>query len=177
VFCKNKSKKYNSTWKRARKNQRKLNKKQSKQNQNNQVEKIWKRKEDQKQDFFLGLFSSRASRKKTAYINTKNVQKNRKIFKNLLMYDKKNFLSLTQKKNLPKTKPPNKQLSKQRKRIIKKTTQSKQKILKFRLFFDFKNGKKKRIKTKIKSQDYETFFCLSKHFVSHLAYKNLCPNN
>jgi hypothetical protein len=69
------------------------------------------RKEDQKQDFFLGLFSSGASRKKTAYINTKNVQKNRKIFKNLLMYDKKNFLSLTQKKNLPKTKPPNKQLS------------------------------------------------------------------
>jgi len=91
------------------------------------------------------------------------------------MYDKKNFLSLTQKKNLPKTKPPNKQLSKKRKRIIKKTTQSKQKILKFRLFFDFKNGKKKRIKTKIKSQDYETFFCLSKHFVSHLAYKKSMP--
>jgi len=44
------------------------------------------------------------------------------------MYDKKNFLSLTQKKNLPKTKPPNKQLSKKRKRIIKKTTQSKQKF-------------------------------------------------
>jgi len=123
----------------------------------------------------LGYFQVELQEKKTAYINTKNVQKNRKIFKNLLMYDKKNFLSLTQKKNLPKTKPPNKQLSKKRKRIIKKTTQSKQKILKFRLFFDFKNGKKKRIKTKIKSQDYETFFCLSKHFVSHLAYKKSMP--
>merc|ERR1712241_453741 len=123
----------------------------------------------------LGYFQVELQEKKTAYINTKNVQKNRKIFKNLLMYDKKNFLSLTQKKISPKTKPPNKQLSKKRKRIIKKTTQSKQKILKFRLFFDFKNGKKKRIKTKIKSQDYETFFCLSKHFVSHLAYKKSMP--
>jgi len=76
----------------------------------------------------LGYFQVELQEKKTAYINTKNVQKNRKIFKNLLMYDKKNFLSLTQKKNLPKTKPPNKQLSKKRKRIIKKTTQSKQKF-------------------------------------------------
>merc|ERR1712241_1003913 len=124
----------------------------------------------------LGYFQVELQEKKTAYINTKNVQKNRKIFKNLLMYDKKNFLSLTQKKNLPKTKPPNKQLSKKRKRIIKKTTQSKQKILKFRLFFDFKNGKKKRIKTKIKSQDYETFFCLSNILFHILHIKNLCPN-
>jgi len=36
------------------------------------------------------------------------------------MYDKKNFLSLTQKKNLPKTKPPNKQLSKNEKELLKK---------------------------------------------------------
>jgi len=61
-----------------------------------------KRKEEQKQDFFLGLFSSRASRKKNAYIKKKNVQKNRKIVKNLLMYDKKNFLPLHTKKYPPK---------------------------------------------------------------------------
>lgn len=90
------------------------------------------------------------------------------------MYDKKNFLSLTQKKNLPKTKPPNKQLSKKRKRIIKKP-HNPNKNSEVQTFFDFKNGKKKRIKTKIKSQDYETFFCLSKHFVSHLAYKKSMP--
>jgi len=65
-----------------------------------------KRKEEQKQDFFLGLFSSRASRKKNAYIKKKNVQKNRKIVKNLLMYDKKNFLPLHTKKY-----PPEKQKS------------------------------------------------------------------
>jgi len=62
-----------------------------------------KRKEEQKQDFFLGLFSSRASRKKNAYIKKKkNVQKNRKIVKNLLMYDKKNFLPLHTKKVSPR---------------------------------------------------------------------------
>jgi len=61
---------------------------------------------------------------------------------------------------------------------MKKIRKNQRKILKFSLFFDFKNGKiKKRIKTKIKSQDYETFFCLSKHFVSHLAYKKSMPNN
>merc|ERR1712066_338114 len=71
----------------------------------------FERKEEQKQDFFHGLFSSRASRKKNAYIK-KNVQKNRKIVKNLLMYDKKNFLppaSTYKKKSPKKTKsPPNK---------------------------------------------------------------------
>jgi len=65
----------------------------------------FERKEEQKPDFFHGLFSSRASRKKNAYIK-KNVQKNRKIVKNLLMYDKKNFLSLHTKKY-----PPEKQKS------------------------------------------------------------------
>jgi len=65
----------------------------------------FERKEEQKQDFFHGLFSSRASRKKNAYIK-KNVQKNRKIVKNLLMYDKKNFLPLHTKKY-----PPEKQKS------------------------------------------------------------------
>jgi hypothetical protein len=43
--------------------------------------------------------------------NQKNVQKNRKILKNLLMYDKKNHLSPTpnnNKKNNPKKHPPRK---------------------------------------------------------------------
>jgi len=59
-----------------------------------------------------------------------------------------------------------------------KKSKTTREILKL-VFFDFeKNGnEKKRIKTKIKSQDYETFFCLSKHFVSHLAYKKSMPNN
>jgi len=77
----------------------------------------FERKEEQKQDFFHGLFSSRASRKKNAYIK-KNVQKNRKIVKNLLMYDKKNFLPPHTKKIPQKTKlPPNK--VKKRKRMKK----------------------------------------------------------
>lgn len=68
-----------------------------------------KRKEEQKQDFFLGLFSSRASRKKKCLYKEKNVQKNRKIVKNLLMYDKKNFLPLHTKKYPPEKQksPPN----------------------------------------------------------------------
>jgi DNA polymerase IIIc chi subunit len=65
----------------------------------------FERKEEQKQDFFHGLFSSRASRKKNAYIK-KNVQKNRKIVKNLLMYDKKNFLPHIQKKSPKKQNRP-----------------------------------------------------------------------
>merc|ERR1712228_947146 len=69
---------------------------------------------------------------------------------------------------------PTKNCVKNEKELLKNHT-IQTKILKFRLFFDFKNGKKKRIKTKIKSQDYETFFCLSKHFVSHLAYKKSMP--
>lgn len=42
--------------------------------------------------------------------NQKNVQKNRKILKNLLMYDKKNHLSptLNNNKNNPKKHPPRK---------------------------------------------------------------------
>jgi len=69
------------------KNQRKLNKKQSKQNQNNQVEKIWKRKEDQKQDFFLGLFSSRASRKKNClYKHKKCTKKSKNIQKSAYVW-------------------------------------------------------------------------------------------
>ena len=64
VFCKTKrNKKTNSIWKQVRKNQRKINPKTKKTNLYNQVENM-KRKEEQKQDFFLGLFSSRASRKK-----------------------------------------------------------------------------------------------------------------
>lgn len=74
----------------------------------------FERKEEQKQDFFHGLFSSRASRKKNAYIK-KNVQKNRKIVKNLLMYDKKNFLPPHTKKNPPKNKIAPKQSKKTKK--------------------------------------------------------------
>merc|ERR1711935_1198906 len=87
------------------------------------------RKEDQKQDFFLGLFSSRAQRKKNAYIKKKNVQKNRKIVKNLLMYDKKNFLP-HHTKNPQKNKIPPKQLSKKRKRMKKKIQNNQRRILK-----------------------------------------------
>lgn len=76
----------------------------------------FERKEEQKQDFFHGLFSSRASRKKNAYIK-KNVQKNRKIVKNLLMYDKKNFLPSPHTKNPQKQNRP--QQSKKRKRMKK----------------------------------------------------------
>merc|ERR1712080_229251 len=82
----------------------------------------FERKEEQKQDFFHGLFSSRASRKKNTYIK-KNVQKNRKIVKNLLMYDKKNFFPpYIQKKSSPKKQnPPNK--VKKRKRMKKQAKQ------------------------------------------------------
>jgi hypothetical protein len=90
------------------------------------------------------------------------------------MYDKKNFLPPPHKKSPKKQNRP-KQQSKKRKRM-KKNPKQPEKNSEVSLF-DFQNGKeKKRIKTKIKSQDYETFFCLSKHFVSHLAYKKSMPN-
>jgi hypothetical protein len=90
------------------------------------------------------------------------------------MYDKKNFLPPPHKKSPKKQNRP-KQQSKKRKRM-KKNPKQPEKNSEASLF-DFQNGKeKKRIKTKIKSQDYETFFCLSKHFVSHLAYKKSMPN-
>lgn len=131
----------------------------------------YERKEEQKWDLFHGLFSSRASRKKNAYIK-KNVQKNRKIVKNLLMYDKKNFLPTTYKKS-PKNKIAPNKVKNEKEWKKSKTTRE---ILKL-VFFDFtKNGnEKKRIKTKIKSQDYETFFCLSKTFCFTSCIKNLCP--
>merc|ERR1712217_1008439 len=94
----------------------KIKEKTKKTNLYNQVENM-KRKEEQKQDFFLGLFSSRASRKKM-------YKKNRKIVKNLLMYDKKNFLPLHTKKLSPRKKkkkkkkknPPKKKKKKKKKK-------------------------------------------------------------
>merc|ERR1711956_37150 len=58
--------------------------------------------------FFPDLFLSRGFTKKMSIQNQKNVQKNRKILKNLLMYDKKNHLSPTpnNNKNNPKKHPP-----------------------------------------------------------------------
>lgn len=53
--------------------------------------------------------------------NQKNVQKNRKILKNLLMYDKKNHLSptLNNNKNNPKKTPsPKKKVRKEKKAEI-----------------------------------------------------------
>jgi len=94
------------------------------------------------------------------------------------MYDKKNFLPLHTQKYPPKkqTSPLNIKFKKTKKN--EKNPKEPEKNSEVQSFFDFKNGKiKKRIKTKIKSQDYETFFCLSKHFVSHLAYKKPMPNN
>jgi len=52
----------------------------------------------------LGYFQVELQEKKCLY-KEKNVQKNRKIVKNLLMYDKKNFPH-THKKNPPKNRPP-----------------------------------------------------------------------
>ena len=53
--------------------------------------------------------------------NQKNVQKNRKILKNLLMYDKKNHLSPTpnnNKNNPKKTPSPKKKLERKKKAEI-----------------------------------------------------------
>jgi len=91
---------------------------------------------------------------------------------------KKTSCPYTQKSIPPKNKnrPLNIKFKKTKKN--EKNPKEPEKISEVQSFFDFKNGKiKKRIKTKIKSQDYETFFCLSKHFVSHLAYKKSMPNN
>jgi DNA polymerase IIIc chi subunit len=53
----------------------------------------------------MGYFQVELQEKKNAYIK-KNVQKNRKIVKNLLMYDKKNFLPHIQKKSPKKQNRP-----------------------------------------------------------------------
>jgi len=52
--------------------------------------------------------------------NQKNVQKNRKILKNLLMYDKKNSFSHTEQQEQPKKKhpPPTKKVRKEKKAEI-----------------------------------------------------------
>jgi len=69
--------------------------------------------------FSMGLlFSSRDLRKKMP-IRKKNVQKNRKIVKNLLMYDKKNFFPHTHKKKSPKKSSPT--YKKKRKKELKIT--------------------------------------------------------
>jgi len=57
--------------------------------------------------------------------NQKNVQKNRKILKNLLMYDKKNHLSPTpnnNKNNPKKTPSPTKKLERKKKLKFQKKT-------------------------------------------------------
>jgi len=56
----------------------------------------------------LGYFQVELQEKKCLY-KEKNVQKNRKIVKNLLMYDKKNFFPHTHKKKSPKKSSPHKQ--------------------------------------------------------------------
>lgn len=65
-----------------------------------------KRKEEQKQDFFLGLFSSRASRKKCLYKEKKMYKKIEKSSKICLCMIKKTSCPYTQKKY-----PPEKQKS------------------------------------------------------------------
>ena len=81
--------------------------------------KFEEKRNNKKKLFSMGLlFSSRDLRKKMP-IRKKNVQKNRKIVKNLLMYDKKNFFPHTHKKKIPqKIVPTNK---KKRKKELKIT--------------------------------------------------------
>lgn len=106
--------------------------------------------------------------------NQKNVQKNRKILKNLLMYDKKNHLFPTP--NNKQQEPKKKQHPPQQKKLERK----KQKKLKFqkkpkKLKKEQPRNEKQTVKDK-KSQDYETFFCLStKTFCFTLLHtKNQC---
>merc|ERR1711934_1123073 len=79
--------------------------------------------------FFPDLFLSRGFTKKMSIQNQKNVQKNRKILKNLLMYDKKNHLSPTpnnnNNKNPKKTPSPKKKKLERKKK--KKNTKKKKK--------------------------------------------------
>jgi hypothetical protein len=72
---------------------------------------------------------------------------------------KKTSCPYTQKKYPPEKQksPPEHQIKKTKKN--EKNPKEPEKNSEVQSFFDFKNGKiKKRIKTKIKSQDYETFF-------------------
>merc|ERR1711956_110675 len=93
--------------------------------------------------------------KKMSIQNQKNVQKNRKILKNLLMYDKKNHLSPTPKNK--KNNLPNKKVRKEKKAEIPEKNEKEQ-------------PRKEKQTVKIKSQDYETFFCLSKTFCFTLLH-------
>merc|ERR1712008_393617 len=115
--------------------------------------------------FFPDLFLSRGFTKKMSIQNQKNVQKNRKILKNLLMYDKKNHLSPTpnnNKNNPKKTPSPNKKVRKEKKAEIPEKTKKEQ-------------PRKEKQTVKIKSQDYETFFLSLQNILFHtLAYKNQC---
>merc|ERR1712008_352729 len=71
--------------------------------------------------FFPDLFLSRGFTKKMSIQNKKMYKKNRKILKNLLMYDKKNHLSPTpnnNKNNPKKNTLPNKKVRKEKKAEI-----------------------------------------------------------
>merc|ERR1739844_284790 len=71
--------------------------------------------------FFPDLFLSRGFTKKMGIQNQKNVQKNRKILKNLLMYDKKksSFSHPKQQQQEPKKTPsPKKKVRKEKKAEI-----------------------------------------------------------
>merc|ERR1711988_535609 len=109
------------------------NPKTKKTNLYNQVENM-KRKEEQKQDFFLGLFSSRASRKKNAYIKKKMYKKIEKSSKICLCMIKKTSCPYTQKSIPPKNKnrPLNIKFKKTKKN--EKIRKNQRKILKFSLF-------------------------------------------
>merc|ERR1711971_466958 len=122
----------------------------------------------------LGYFQVELKEKKCLYKEKKMHKKIEKSSKICLCMIKKTSSPPPHKKSPKKQNRP-KQQSKKRKGMKKKIQNNQRRILKS--LFDFQNGKeKKRIKTKIRSQDYETFFCLSKHFVSHLAYKKSMPN-
>merc|ERR1712008_556404 len=107
--------------------------------------------------FFPDLFLSRGFTKKNVYTKSKKCTKKSK---NLLMYDKKNHLSPTpnnNKNNPKKTPSPNKKVRKEKKAEIPEKTKKEQ-------------PRKEKQTVKIKSQDYETFFCLSKTFCFTLLH-------
>merc|ERR1712156_520083 len=91
--------------------------------------------------------------KKCLYKKKKNVQKNRKIVKNLLMYDKKNFLPLHTKKVSPpknKNRPLNIKFKKRKR--MKKIRKNQRKILKFSLFLTSRMVKLRKEKNQNKNK-------------------------
>lgn len=117
--------------------------------------------------FSLIYFWVEISQKKMSKQNQKNVQKNRKILKNLLMYDKKNSFSHTeqQQQEQPPKKhpPPTKKVRKE-----KKSWNSRKKTKK-------EQPRKEKQTVKDKITGLWNFFLSLQNILFHtLAYKNQC---